>query len=89
MLTLGAGSEPTVFENYVHTIQPARARYPVEMTLWDTAGQEEFDKLRTLSYADTHVVVLCFAADNPVSLENVETRVSDTSQTSPSTLSFH
>ncbi|ETS65109.1 rho3 gtp binding protein [Moesziomyces aphidis] len=44
------------------------------MTLWDTAGQEEFDKLRTLSYADTHVVVLCFAADNPVSLENVETR---------------
>lgn len=46
----------------------------VELTLWDTAGQEEFDKLRSLSYADTHVVVLCFDTSNPTSLENVESR---------------
>lgn len=68
--------EPTVFENYVHIMQPNPEGPTVELTLWDTAGQEEFDKLRSLSYADTHVVVLCFSADNPVSLENVETRVS-------------
>lgn len=68
-----------MFENYVHVIQPSPHSPPVELTLWDTAGQEEFDKLRSLSYADTHVVVLCFAADNPVSLENVESRVSSTS----------
>jgi len=68
--------EPTVFENYTHTMQPSPTSPLVELTLWDTAGQEEFDKLRSLSYADTHVVVLCFATDNPVSLENVETRVS-------------
>ncbi|SPO29362.1 probable Rho3 - GTP binding protein [Ustilago trichophora] len=67
--------EPTVFENYVHIMQPSAPNGPsVELTLWDTAGQEEFDKLRSLSYADTHVVVLCFSVDNPVSLENVETR---------------
>ncbi|SPO28512.1 probable Rho3 - GTP binding protein [Ustilago trichophora] len=67
--------EPTVFENYVHIMQPSPPHGPsVELTLWDTAGQEEFDKLRSLSYADTHVVVLCFAVDNPTSLENVETR---------------
>lgn len=69
-------SEPTVFENYVHVMQPSPGGPEVELTLWDTAGQEEFDKLRSLSYADTHVVVLCFSTDNPVSLENVESRVS-------------
>lgn len=68
-------SEPTVFENYVHIMQPSPSGPTVELTLWDTAGQEEFDKLRSLSYADTHVVVLCFSTDNPVSLENVESRV--------------
>lgn len=33
----------------------------VELSLWDTAGQEEFDRLRSLSYAETHVVMLCFS----------------------------
>jgi Rho family protein len=46
----------------------------VELSLWDTAGQEEFDRLRALSYADTHVILLCFAVDSPVSLENAGTR---------------
>src|SRR5579871_5547059 len=35
-------------------------------------GQEEFDRLRTLSYADTHVIMLCFPVDSKDSLENVE-----------------
>ncbi|KAI0652836.1 small GTPase superfamily, partial [Cubamyces menziesii] len=35
-------------------------------------GQEEFDRLRSLSYAETHVIMLCFSVDNPTSLENVE-----------------
>lgn len=68
-----SNSEPTVFENYTH-LQSTTSGTPVELTLWDTAGQEEFDKLRSLSYADTHVILLCFSTDNPVSLENVETR---------------
>ncbi|EPQ31552.1 uncharacterized protein PFL1_00885 [Pseudozyma flocculosa PF-1] len=65
--------EPTVFENYVETLDVDGVG-PMELSLWDTAGQEEFDKLRSLSYADTHVVMLCFSADNPVSLENVVSR---------------
>ena len=38
-------------------------------------GQEEFDRLRSLSYAETHVIMICFSVDNPVSLENVESKV--------------
>ncbi|KAJ3888293.1 P-loop containing nucleoside triphosphate hydrolase protein [Lentinula edodes] len=64
--------EPTVFENYVHDIYVDDQL--VELSLWDTAGQEEFDRLRSLSYAETHVVMICFSVDNPISLENIETK---------------
>ena len=46
----------------------------VELSLWDTAGQEEFDRLRSLSYDNTHAIMLCFSVDSPQSLENVETK---------------
>lgn len=64
--------EPTVFENYVHDIFIDNVH--VELSLWDTAGQEEFDRLRSLSYDDTHAIMLCFSVDSPDSLENVETK---------------
>jgi small GTP-binding protein len=51
--------EPTVFENYVHDIFVDDQL--VELSLWDTAGQEEFDRLRSLSYAETHVIMICFS----------------------------
>ncbi|KAG8848076.1 Rho GTPase [Serendipita sp. 411] len=66
--------EPTVFENYVHELHVDD--HWIELSLWDTAGQEEFDRLRSLSYAETHIIMLCFAVDNPISLENVESKVS-------------
>lgn len=62
--------EPTVFENYVHDI--FIDGQSVQLSLWDTAGQEEFDRLRALSYADTHCIMLCFSIDSPDSLENVQ-----------------
>lgn len=62
--------EPTVFENYVHDI--FIDGQSVQLSLWDTAGQEEFDRLRALSYADTHCIMLCFSIDLPDSLENVQ-----------------
>ena len=43
----------------------------VELSLWDTAGQEEFDKIRLLSYQDTHVFLLCFSVENRDSFENI------------------
>ena len=43
----------------------------MQLALWDTAGQEDYDRLRPLSYPDTDVLLLCFAVDNPDSFENV------------------
>ncbi|KAF8470220.1 small GTPase superfamily [Kalaharituber pfeilii] len=64
--------EPTVFENYVHDIYVDNTH--IELSLWDTAGQEEFDRLRSLSYSDTHTIMLCFSVDSRDSLENVESK---------------
>ncbi|KAL7793733.1 rho3 protein [Trichoderma ceciliae] len=64
--------EPTVFENYVHDIFVDNVH--IELSLWDTAGQEEFDRLRSLSYDDTDLIVLCYSVDSKDSLENVESK---------------
>jgi small GTP-binding protein len=47
----------------------------VELALWDTAGQEDYDRLRPLSYPDSHVILICFAIDSPDSLDNVQEKV--------------
>jgi len=63
---------PTVFENYVTDIEVDGIK--VELEMWDTAGQEDYDRLRPLSYPDTHVILLCFSIDSPDSLENIPDR---------------
>jgi len=60
---------PTVFENYVADIEVDNRQ--VELALWDTAGQEDYDRLRPLSYPDTDVILMCFSIDQPDSLENI------------------
>ncbi|KAF8583782.1 putative GTPase Rho1 [Ramaria rubella] len=60
---------PTVFESAVADIEVDGKL--VELALWDTAGQEDYDRLRPLSYPDTHVVLICFAVDSSDSLDNV------------------
>ncbi|KAJ8360338.1 hypothetical protein SKAU_G00168630 [Synaphobranchus kaupii] len=60
---------PTVFENYIADIEVDGRQ--VELALWDTAGQEDYDRLRPLSYPDTDVILMCFSIDSPDSLENI------------------
>ncbi|CAO3648955.1 unnamed protein product [Mucor hiemalis] len=64
--------EPTVFENYIQDVVVDDKT--IELSIWDTAGQEEFDRLRSLSYNDTHVIIICYSIDNRDSLENIPNR---------------
>ncbi|KAI0140494.1 ras-domain-containing protein [Xylariaceae sp. FL1272] len=62
---------PTVFENYITYPTHQQSGKTVELALWDTAGQEEYDRLRPLSYPETDLIFVCFAIDCPNSLDNV------------------
>ena len=43
----------------------------MDLSLWDTAGQEDYDRLRPLSYPHTDVILICFSIDSPDSLGNI------------------
>lgn len=48
---------------------------PYTLGLFDTAGQEDYDRLRPLSYPQTDVFLVCFSVVNPSSYENVKEKV--------------
>jgi len=45
---------------------------PYTLGLFDTAGQEDYDRLRPLSYPQTDVFLVCFSVVSPSSFENVK-----------------
>eukprot|EP00095_Tigriopus_kingsejongensis_P002380 maker-scaffold527_size145964-snap-gene-0.19 protein:Tk02380 transcript:maker-scaffold527_size145964-snap-gene-0.19-mRNA-1 annotation:"GH22067" len=59
----------TVFENFC--LDYELDGVPYELVVWDTAGQEDYEQLRPLSYPETDVIVLCFAVDSQDSLDNL------------------
>ncbi|CAG2167219.1 unnamed protein product, partial [Oppiella nova] len=42
------------------------------LALWDTAGQEDYERIRPLSYPDTDVVLICFSVDSRISFANTK-----------------
>eukprot|EP01091_Cochliopodium_minus_P008660 TRINITY_DN19_c0_g1_i1.p1 TRINITY_DN19_c0_g1~~TRINITY_DN19_c0_g1_i1.p1 ORF type:complete len:195 (-),score=42.44 TRINITY_DN19_c0_g1_i1:114-698(-) len=63
---------PTVFDNHMSAVTVDGKPHSVD--LWDTAGQEEYKRLRALSYPDTDVFLICFSVVNPSSYENIKTQ---------------
>ncbi|XP_061822874.1 ras-related C3 botulinum toxin substrate 2-like isoform X2 [Nerophis lumbriciformis] len=45
---------------------------PYTLGLFDTAGQEDYDRLRPLSYPQTDIFLVCFSVVSPSSYENVK-----------------
>jgi Ras-related C3 botulinum toxin substrate 1 len=44
------------------------------LSLWDTAGQEDYDRLRPLSYPGTDVFVVCYSVTSPSTLTNIKNK---------------
>eukprot|EP01084_Bolivina_argentea_P049524 91068_1 len=67
---------PTIFENVTidKTIEMNGQQLPISLDLWDTAGQEQFDRLRILAYKNTDVFLVCFSVVDIVSFQNLESK---------------
>ena len=66
---------PTIFETSATTLSFFNDGGDVttmELVIWDTAGQEDYDRLRPLSYPNTDILMVCFSIDSPDSLQNVK-----------------
>jgi small GTP-binding protein len=62
---------PTVFDNYsVNVMYNDQA---INLQLWDTAGQEDYKKMRPLSYPQTDAFIVAFSLVDANTYENVET----------------
>lgn len=61
---------PTVVDNFVKDVA-INENETVCLTLWDTAGQEDYDSVRPLSYKDTDLVLLCYTIENANVLCNI------------------
>lgn len=60
---------PTVFDVYSMNIPINGVEYKIILS--DTAGQEDFDKLRRLAYKDVDVFIVTYAVNERTSYENV------------------
>ena len=63
-----------VFDNYAVTVMIGGE--PYTLGLFDTAGQEDYDRLRPLSYPQTDVFLVCYSVVSPSSFENVKEKAS-------------
>ena len=64
---------PTTFDNS-HGKNLVYHGTSVSAWFWDTAGQEDYDRLRPLAYPQADVFLLCVCLTNPVSVQNAESK---------------
>ncbi|KAL9682561.1 hypothetical protein QQ045_014362 [Rhodiola kirilowii] len=64
---------PTVFDNFSANVVVNGST--VNLGLWDTAGQEDYNRLRPLSYRGADVFILAFSLISKASYENVSKKI--------------
>ena len=64
---------PTVFENKAKTLTFKGKQ--ITLRLYDTAGQEEYDRLRPLSYPGTSLTILCFSVASRATFDAITSKV--------------
>ncbi|ELR16507.1 RHOQ protein [Acanthamoeba castellanii str. Neff] len=72
------GYVPTVFDHYNKTVT-SKVGNTYKLGIWDTAGQEDFDRMRALFYQGAHLFLLCFSvvSSHHDSFEGVKQRWKD------------
>ena len=60
------------FDNYTANLMIENK--VISLSLWDTAGQDSYDRVRPLSYPDTDVFVICFSLVHRDSMCNVKSK---------------
>ncbi|KAJ1332201.1 hypothetical protein BSLG_009017 [Batrachochytrium salamandrivorans] len=74
---------PTVFENVVLPIELDGVIDTDTLVcgnggsgsaVWDTAGQDDYARLRPLAYPDTDAFIMCFGIDSPDSFKNIQAK---------------
>lgn len=64
---------PTVVDNFVKVVKYDNNK-SISLALWDTAGQEDYDTIRPLSYRETDLVLLCYTIENKKNLDNISNK---------------
>jgi small GTP-binding protein len=63
---------PTIFDNYNQNVLVDGKLE--SLSLWDSAGQEDYDRLRPLCYPGTDVFLVCYSMTSPSSLNNLRNK---------------
>ncbi|XP_035591742.1 rho-related GTP-binding protein RhoF-like isoform X2 [Oncorhynchus keta] len=60
---------PSVFEKCVANVRYRGAEF--RLNIYDTAGQEDYDRLRPLSYQSANLILICYDVTCPSSYDNL------------------
>ena len=63
---------PTIFDNYSANV--LFDGKPINLSIWDTSGGEDYERLRPLFYPGTDVFIICFSIISPNSFANVKAK---------------
>lgn len=67
---------PTVFDNYQLSVPVTidGEELAFDISLWDTAGHEDYDRLRPLGYPKTDIFLICFNLNGEHTIDSIESK---------------